>query len=1638
MNPPSTGVGASSPAASLPDLSSAFGQLGTELVSRLKAALGIGQATRLLQIETALPSATLVVERCHITEAVHADEPLWADIDCLSTSAYLELKALTGEQVTLRLMQSDGSWRNWHGYVVRCAQLGADGGLARYRLTLAAWTHWLRQRRDTRIFQDQTAADVISAVMQAYPQAHFKLDVAQPGPVRAITTQYRETDWAFVQRLMAAEGWSWRLAHDGAAEGAITGARAAKHTLVIFDQHAEQADLGALRYSRPDVRGGKGLVSDTVTAWSVGQRVTPNAVTLAAWDERQLAGVSAQALAIGQHGKVPTLEAYFGQGERRHADGRVTTAQPASSAVAEARAQALMAAHELHHRHASGQSAVRALREGVRFQVTEHSLYDLDLLGLVQGDAPTDDGRFVVLSVTHEAANNLGSQAAQILKASDIEQGSYRNQFSAAPATVRIVPLPPQQPTAPGLQTALVVAAPGEPLTTDRDGRIRVQFTWQRGARPVAGALSAPPTPAGADTGHAPGDATSGTWVRVAQGVAGPNWGAVFTPRAGTEVLVDFVDGDIDRPIVVGQLHNGQHDLPWPAGLDSGANHPGTISGWHHQHLDQQGANQWLIDDATGQLRMRLASHSASTGHSELTLGHIIQQSAQGGSGHAQRGQWLGEGFYGHTEGWAVVRAGQGLLLSTSARNALGSSVTSTQMDAAEAVGQLKAARQLGDTLSQSARQQGAQGLASHDDGQALQQHADHMCPQAQGQYAGSVGGQPARKAKGRTLGEPVERFNQPLIHLDTPVSASFVTPSSISLFSGQDTSLSTQGDAHLTSAHTLSSVSGQTTSLYTHAGGIKGIAANGPLSLRAHTDAQQIWSDKDLTVQSTTDEIRIQASDSITLTAGQSQIVIKGGDITFTCPGKWTVKGAGHAWGAGGSQAAQLAALPDQRFAALGEAKGTFRSTFARDQLKAFASEAEEAAFVSDMAITFGTDVPLSAYQLFYRKAKAGLPDVPHQLAYGGGAEYDADARCIWVDQSLAVKAARNDETAQWDLLLALVGAWGQYIAHQLRHVWSDVGGGPDTAYSLALLPLLDQGETVYGALQSPDASGEVKVMHQTPQRAIQRTERAYLQAVDAHGAQGVPYLHDGVYRPDRDGPVKAIPVFDAKMMKDEPRKGVHNHHSIEAALALDDRFKGDYERGLVYYGNWLRDWSQMCDTFMLPPGKKGMGLSRESITTAVMLMGQMVAASYITKKADWDKARADVEFSKSRLPRCMELLGCYRPEEHIDNPAGLPDQRPHSYPKGWMVSLPIDKRILEVDPATSVRRYIADQGLAGDHPSSLVYMQKQLKQACQLGKTPEGLIRLGFALHVLEDFFAHTNFVELALHKAKYGRVIAWVPTKANLRDMPITTGQFTDRDAAFSLMYKMADLLLPTSQTGARLNKIYYEGLELSDWVFWAVLNDSGRTTTASAYKGYCQVMYKAEAVAGGYVPEVIKSAYQDARVWVYGVLAAAIKDQASGRIRQPQIDGYDFAHSIDPTHTMVAKDANDHPLHDLAGSLAQKAVLDVGRCVADVWEGKATTEEALACASKYFKHPSYTTEFDENVRLWARDNEDAIVKAADQVSALKRAREHQHHGDGDHKPSLPKQFQASWTFWTEHYAALTGRQDVLASIPPGEVA
>jgi type VI secretion system secreted protein VgrG len=396
--------------------------------------------------------------------------------------------------------------------------------------------------------------------------------------------------------------------------------------------------------------------------------------------------------------------------------------------------------------------------------------------------------------------------------------------------------------------------------------------------------------------------------MRVLVPLAGADWGWVLPPGIGTEVLVYFLHGDINQPVIGGTLYTGDHPPPFAAGVDSGVNHPGTISGLSGLTLDGSSGHQWIHDDATGQLRLRL--HNTQWG-SELGLGHLIQQ----GSTSAQRGAWRGSGFEALTQGWAVVRAGRGLLLSTQARPGTYGSAQGCQMDAAEALARLAAARELGQRLGDVAAALGAQGLLTHGDDQALDRLHRAMDPKQDGRHPDTINGQAAVIPNdGRAgSGDPVPAFSEPIVALDSASSLLAASGASTQLYAGQDLSLVAQGDLHHAAAHTFAQVSGQGTSLYTHQGGITAHAANGPVSIRAHTDALQLLAQQGITVSSVNGEIRLYAKDKITLGAGDSSIVLDGPDITFTTPGTYTQKGGSHAFLPGASAAAELVHLPDQ-----------------------------------------------------------------------------------------------------------------------------------------------------------------------------------------------------------------------------------------------------------------------------------------------------------------------------------------------------------------------------------------------------------------------------------------------------------------------------------------------------------------------------------------------------------------------------------------------------------------------------------------------------------------------------------------------------------------------------------------------------
>lgn len=816
-----------------------------------QAVLGalLGQQTRQITLETALTSDNLVVERFTAREAVSASCVL--QVDCLSPLANLDTAQLASQEATLRLMLADGSRRAWHGYVTDCAALGGNGGLARYRLRIGPWLDRLHTRRDCFVYQDKTALEIIEDLFADYPVAHYKLAVSQPCAKRSICCQYRETDYDFVMRLLAEEGLSLRIEHEQ-GDARRDGSAQSRHCVVIFDNDAERPACAQpdIRFHRVDATERE----DAIERFSQMRTVGTNAVTVSSWNYKALAATAAQASASDPGGELRALEAFEAAGPYRFAD-----AQGAGRA-----ARLRMQAHEGAYLRYLGQGSVRQLGPGQRFTLTQH--FD------------TRHSQFVTLSVEHEAANNLGADLARLLGTTDIESGRYRNRFVAVPAEAPIVPPYRHRPTAPEGQAATVIADDGAPLTTDRDHRVRIRFPWLR-----APALNAFAEPAGSDRSQVT------AWVRVATASAGPNWGAHHLPRAGTQALLTFVDGDIDRPLVTMQLHNEQDALPWPA---ADAPLGQALSGWHSPGLGGDGYNQWVVDDHPAQLRMRLAS---STAGSQLNLGYVVSHGPTGG----ERGDWRGTGAELRTDAWAVVRAGSGLLLSTTVRAQAGG----TLLDMHEARGQLTAAQRTAQRLSDAAASQQALPLSANAAFDPLTQALD---PAQDGHYPSSVNGQDAVQPNRA----PVDKFAQPLLVTESPASIALASQATTTVYAGRHLHGTAQGDWHLAAGNVVAAAAARGVSLFAQRNGLRAIAEGGPVSIQAHTDALAVLADQAVTVISSTESIEILAQRNIVLRGGDSVIRMEGSAITFETI-KLSVKGAGHPLIGPGGQPAELPALP-------------------------------------------------------------------------------------------------------------------------------------------------------------------------------------------------------------------------------------------------------------------------------------------------------------------------------------------------------------------------------------------------------------------------------------------------------------------------------------------------------------------------------------------------------------------------------------------------------------------------------------------------------------------------------------------------------------------------------------------------------
>ncbi len=746
-----------------------------------------GRETRLYTLsapssERCLP-ADLMVESFVMHEAV--SEPFSLYVNALVLNARVELKQLYARPITLETTLADGGKARRSGYVVEASALEADGGFARKGLLIQPWMALLGHTLNSRVWQDKSVIEIVEDVFADHSSiAAWKWDdnvatyvaeglFARNGGQRAYCVQYRETDLAFVQRLLAEEGICWRVEEDEAAPGG--------HTVVFFVSSAQQPQDAISASSL----GGAGIrfhgsssqeVQDSIQALGSVRQLGPTATVLQGWDYKAHAAITAE---------VPTAHEWGGD-EATSLQSWLTSYDPTGDFLFGNQAEAqfattrLQEAHEARYKTWLGRGTVRTLRAGTWFAVTQSTLDPLSAFGLAD-----EDKQFFVTGCDVIGINNLpkelSEKIAKTLGAADLPslapsetndnpdqfpvdsaalykqaaKSGYGCQFQALRRNVpwRAVLMddtglrPRPRATALGPQTAIVVGPDGsvnasgaDELYTDQLGRIKVKFHWQ------ANAFAPKNRQDGANSDHS-------CWLRVMQRLAGPGMGHQFIPRIGQEVLVGFLGNDIDRPFVMASLYNGRGESGVPrtpggeaaeadtsalaestdhspssqmnlVGSGSGGNSPA----WHG--AAPGAANEGSEGQANAAALSGVKSKEfGGSGYNQLvfddTPGQLRTQlhSTQGQTwlqmGHLlhqadnHRGSFRGLGFELRTDAWGGLRAARGVMLSTfGLGNGLGQSATPAG-DNAPGMALAKQAQQLASTFHQAASTHQTVGLAT-------------------------------------------------------------------------------------------------------------------------------------------------------------------------------------------------------------------------------------------------------------------------------------------------------------------------------------------------------------------------------------------------------------------------------------------------------------------------------------------------------------------------------------------------------------------------------------------------------------------------------------------------------------------------------------------------------------------------------------------------------------------------------------------------------------------------------------------------------------------------------------------------------------------------------------------------------------
>lgn len=822
----------------------------------------------------------LLPQRIEGVEAIC--EGIEVGIFCVAEHADIVLKELIGLPVGIQIVTDRGELRSICGIVTEARSGESDGGLATYQLVLRDALSLMEKRINSRIFRNKSEPEIVQILCAELRQAdpvlgavfEFEFDDALTTgkyPRREATYQHNESDAAFLRRLLKRRGICWYFRAGRSRTSAVKANGeddTPAHTLVMFDNVAllKQNAAGAVRFHRDDATEER----DTITAWSGVRTLQAGSVTRHSWDYRNPLGAAFMSTTArsnadqGPTGNIlaATLDDYLI--EMPH----VANDNDDHCTLGRVR----MARHDFNSKCFQAEGAVRDFCVAEYFSLDGHPEIDTHAAA---------EREFVIIAQRFVARNNLpkaldakverlfaltawGAGRADVPEGGDTTRPvGFRSRFTCVRRGIPIVPafdprvdLPPIR-----IQSAIVVGPPGEEVHCDEFGRVKVRFPGMRAK----------------DHAHANGAGASDTdadsaWLRVATGWAGKGPGGnqqcgIFTlPRVGTEVPIDFLGGDPDKPLIVNQLFNTSGA---PPALSKEGNLPGNryLSGIKSQEVQGTRSNQLCFDDTPGQISAQLASDH---GVSELNLGFLTQPR------NAGRGETRGEGAELRSNKATAIRGGAGVLISADA----GASAHGSLLERAGLLGLADALQSIAGELSTLATTHAGDG----DAGAPLTQLIGRLKEWD-------------KVAKGANAAHPIVAA-----HAD----AGMVLASQDSLMLGAQTKVDVlcAGDIDAATGRHLALHAGQGITLFAHEEGIKIITAGGTMVLENHRGDIEIKSPGNISLTAGK-RITMQAPELVFIAQG-AQVNYGNGSITHQCTGAYAVKSAtfAHAGPGGGAPA--------------------------------------------------------------------------------------------------------------------------------------------------------------------------------------------------------------------------------------------------------------------------------------------------------------------------------------------------------------------------------------------------------------------------------------------------------------------------------------------------------------------------------------------------------------------------------------------------------------------------------------------------------------------------------------------------------------------------------------------------------------